>query len=157
MFIFQIRLLSCKHIDMIKSKLSCKITAFLPDLLKNNHSNCIIDFIFTSVCGIITSSLTLIPWSTASNTPRLRSRSKLPLVRPSQKIVTSGQTVPDRNDLWSDKYQTIVQTSSTPLSRLKRARNVVPDHNMHAWSLMIRTCSQHWQNHFSIHHSSLSG
>ena len=31
--------------------------------------------------------------------PRLRSRSKLSLIRPSQTSVTSDQTVPDRSDL----------------------------------------------------------
>ena len=36
--------------------------------------------------------------------PRLRSRSKSPLIRPSQTSGTSDQTVPDRSDLWSDDY-----------------------------------------------------
>ena len=35
--------------------------------------------------------------------PRLRSRSKSPLIRPSQTSGTSDQTVPDRSDLWSDE------------------------------------------------------
>ena len=47
----------------------------------------------------------------------LEVRSKPPLIR----------RVPDRSDPWSDKFQTIVQTSSRPLSRLKCARNIVPD------------------------------
>ena len=86
------------------------------------------------------------------------------LIRPSQTEVTSDQTsarskivvrskpplirrVPDRSDPWSDKFQTIVQTSSRPLSRLKCARNVVPDH-MHVWSLQTfnnQSIAQLWQ------------
>ena len=35
--------------------------------------------------------------------PRLRLRSKSPLIRPSQTSGISDQTVPDRSDLWSDE------------------------------------------------------
>ena len=42
-------------------------------------------------------------WTNRGFFPRLRSRSKSPLIRPSQTSGTSDQTVPDRNDLWSDE------------------------------------------------------
>ena len=48
--------------------------------------------------------------------PRLRSRSKSPLIRPSQTSGTSDQTVPDRSDLWSDEYVLEVR-SKQPLIR----------------------------------------
>ena len=38
-----------------------------------------------------------------TNIPRLRSRSKSPLIGPSQTSGTSDQTVPNRSDLWSDE------------------------------------------------------
>ena len=60
--------------------------------------------------------------------PRLRSRSKSPLIRPSQKSGTSDQTVPDRNDIWSDECAledrcALEVRSNPPLIRLECARN----------------------------------
>ena len=60
--------------------------------------------------------------------PRLRLRSKSPLIRPSQTSGTSDQTVPDRSHLWSDECAledrcALEVRSNLPLIRLKCARN----------------------------------
>ena len=60
--------------------------------------------------------------------PRLRSRSKSSLIRPSQTSGSSDQTVPDWSDLWSDECaledRCALEVHSNPaLIRLKCARN----------------------------------
>ena len=67
-------------------------------------------------------------------------RLKLPLIRPSQTKVTSDQTVPDQNDLWSGKFQTIVQT--------KVRSKLFPDHVIRAHREQV--CGRRWSDQRSL-------
>ena len=83
-------------------------------------------------------------WRCISN-PRLRSRSKSTLIRPSQTSGTSDQTVPDRSDLWSDEYAledhcALEVRSKPPLIRR------VPDRS-DLWSDKFQTISRRVPDH----------